>query len=99
MPEVGVHTAEAFQAPSTRAIFLKVRDHDRLVVANYYMRYPPLAVNQETDLAANLKRKPGNCLGKLWRDNKGRCDSAAVEIIQAADLACLQSARMSINLD
>ena len=94
-----MHTAEALQAPSTRAIFFNVRDLDRLVVANYYMRCPALAVNQETDLTADFKREPGNCLGKLWRDNKGRCGSATGEIIQVADLVCLQSARMSINLD
>lgn len=89
MLEMGVHTAETFQAPSTRAIFLKIREHDRLVAADYYMGYPALAVDQETDLAADFKREPGNCLGEFRRDNKGRCGSPAVEVIQAADVVCL----------
>ena len=46
MVKVGVHAAEAFQTLSTGSIFLKIRDHDRLVVADHYMGYPTLAVNQ-----------------------------------------------------
>jgi len=99
MLEMGVHTAEAFQAPPARSIFLKIRDHDRLVVANHYMGYPALAVDQETDLTADFKRELANGLGEFWRDDKGRCGSATVQIVEAAELVCLQSARLSINLD
>ena len=99
MPEMGVHTAEAFQTPPAGSIFLKIRDHDRLVVADYYMSYPALAVDQEADLAADFKRDAANGLGEFRRDDKRRRASATVEIVQAADLVCLESACLSINLD
>lgn len=99
MLEMGVHTAEAFQTPPAGSIFLKIRDHDRLVVADHYMGYPALAVDQETDLAVDFKREPANGLGEFRRDDKGRRGPATVEIVQAADLVCLQSARLSVNLD
>ena len=99
MLEMGVDTAEAFQTPPAGSIFLKIRDHDRLVVADHYMGYPALAVDQETDLTADFKREPANGLGEFRRDDKGRRGSATVEIVQAADLVCLQSARLSVNLD
>ena len=99
MLEVGVHTAEPFQTRSTGSIFLKIRDHNRLVVADHYMGYPALTVDQEPDLTADFKRKLANGLGEFWRDDKSRCGSATVQVVQAADLVCLQSACLSVNLD
>jgi hypothetical protein len=63
------------------------------------MGNPTLAVNQETNLAADFKRELGNCLDELGRDNKGWRGSTTVEIVQAADLVCLQPACLSVNLD
>ena len=45
MPEMGVNTTEALQTSPARSIFFKIRDHDCLVVANYYMGCPALAVD------------------------------------------------------
>jgi hypothetical protein len=81
MLEMGVNTAEAFQAPPTGSVFFDVRNDDLLVIANHDMGYPALAVNQETNLAADFRRKLGNSLGELRRDDKGRFGSPAVEIV------------------
>ncbi|OEU49602.1 MAG: hypothetical protein BA872_07990 [Desulfobacterales bacterium C00003060] len=99
MLEMGVHTTKASKTFPAGSVFLKIRDHDRLVVANYYMRYPALAVDKDTDLTADLKGDPANGLGEVRRNNKGRGCSATVEIVQPADLVCLEPARLSINLD
>ena len=56
MPEMGVNTPEALQASPARSIFLKIRDHDRLMVANHDMGRPALPVDQDTDLTADFKR-------------------------------------------
>jgi hypothetical protein len=63
------------------------------------MGYPALAVNQETNLAANFRRELGNSLGELRRDDEGRFGSSAVEIVQAADLVCLESACLSVDFN
>ena len=94
---MGMHTAEASQTPTTRSIFLKVRDYDRVVVADYYMGDPASAVDQETYLTADFKRELANGLGEFRRDDKGRWGSATIEIVQAPDLVCLQSARLSVK--
>jgi len=60
---------------------------------------PPPAINEKTNLAANFKRKLADGLGKFRGNNKGRLGSTAVKIFQAANLVCLQSARLSMNLD
>ena len=99
MLEMGVYAAETFQASRTRSIFLEIGDHDRLVVADDYMGYPALAVDQEPDLTADFIRELANGLGEFRRDDKSRCGSATVEVLQAADLVCLQSAHLSVNLD
>ena len=99
MLEMGMHTAQPFQTRPTGSIFFKIRDHDRLVVANHYMGYPALAVDQQPDLTVDFKRELANGFGEFWRDDKTRCGSATVEVVQAADLVCLQSARLSVNLD
>ena len=96
--QVGVHAPEAFQTPSARPVFFDVGDNNLLVVANHDMGNPTLAVNQETNLAADFKRKLGKRLAELWRNNKGGRGSATVEIVQAADLVCLESTCLSVNL-
>jgi len=69
MLEMGVHTAKAFESPPAGSIFLKVRDHNGLVVANDDMGYPALAVDQDTELTAGLKRKLAEGLRKFWGDD------------------------------
>ena len=63
MLEMGVHTAEPFQPCPAGSIFLKIRDHDRLMVADHYMSCPALPVDQETDLTADFRRElsDGRC--------------------------------------
>ena len=73
-----MHTAESFQACSAGSIFLKVRDHDRLMVADDYMGGPALAIDQETDLTVDFRRKLADRLGEFRRDDKGWCGSATV---------------------
>ena len=99
MLEMGVHTAEAFQPSPAGSIFLKIGNDDPLMVANHDMCYPALTVDQEADLTADFKGELANGLGKFRRDNRSRWASPTVEIVQAADLACLQSACLSIKLD
>jgi hypothetical protein len=99
MLEMGVNTPKTFQAPATGTVFFDVRYDDLLVIANHDMGYPALAVDQKTNLATDFRRELGDGLGEFWRDNKGRFGSPAVEIVQAADLVCLESACLSVNLD
>jgi hypothetical protein len=99
MVQVGVNAAEAPKTSPTRSIFFKIWDHNSLVIAHDHMGGPPLAINEKTNLAANFKRKLADSLGKFRGNNKGRWGSATVEILQATDLVCLQSACLSMNLD
>ena len=69
------------------------------MVADHHMGYPTLAVDQKTNLATDLKRELGDRLGELRRDDKGWWGSPTVEIVQAADLVCLESTCLSVNLD
>jgi hypothetical protein len=99
MLEMGVHTAEAFQPSPTRSIFFEIGDDNRLVIANHDMGYPASTIDQQTDLTADFMRELGNGLGKFWRDDKSRWGSPTIEIVQAADLVCLQSACLSVYLN
>ncbi len=99
MLEMGVHTAEAFQPSPAGSIFLKIGNDDALMVADHDMCYPALTVDQEADLTADFKGELANGLGKFRRDNRSRWASPTVEIVQAADLACLQSTCLSIKLN
>ncbi|HID29980.1 MAG TPA: hypothetical protein EYP19_08245 [Desulfobacterales bacterium] len=78
MLEMGVHTAKSFQACPAGSILLKVRDHDRLMVADHYMGCPALAVDQETDLTADFRRELTDGLCEFCRNDKGWCGSATV---------------------
>ena len=69
------------------------------MIANQDMSNPTSAVNQETDLTADFIRELCNSLGNFWRDDKSRRGFSTVEIIEAANLACLQSACLSVDLD
>ena len=69
-----------------------------MVVADYYMSDPASAVDQETYLTADFKRELANGLGEFRRDDIGRWGSATVKIVQASDLVCLKSARLSVKL-
>ena len=78
MLKMGMHTAKTFQARPAGSIFLQVRDHDCLMVADHYMGCPAEAVDQETDLTADFKRELSDGLCEFRRDNKGWCGSATV---------------------
>ena len=69
------------------------------MIAHDDMGDPSPAVDEQTDLASNFKRKLADGLGKFRRDQKGWRGSAAVQVVQATDLACLQSASLSLNLN
>jgi len=99
MLEMGVHTAEAFQPSPAGSIFLKIGNDDPLMAANHDMCYPALTVDQEADLTADFKGELANGLGKFWRDNRSRWGSPTVELVQTADLVCLQSTCLSVYLD
>jgi hypothetical protein len=84
---MGVDTTKAFQTASARAIFFQIWDYNLLVVANHYIGSAPLAVDQHTDLAADLKRQLAKGLAEFWRNDIGWWRFATIEIFKAADLA------------
>jgi hypothetical protein len=65
MLKMGMYTPEALQTPPARSVFLDVRDDNFPVIADHDMGDPTLAVDQKTNLAADFKRKQGNCLAEL----------------------------------
>jgi hypothetical protein len=94
-----MHTAQALQTSATGSVFFNVWDDNCLVAADQNVRYPALAVDQETNLTADFDGKLANGLAEFWRDDKGGCSSPTIEIVQAADLAGLQSTYLSVDLD
>lgn len=63
------------------------------------MGYSAPAIDQKSDLTADFRRDLGDRLGKFRRDDESRRGFPSVEVIQAANLICLQSACLSVNLD
>ena len=99
MLKMGVHAPEAFQSPPAGSELLNVGYDNLLVAADQDMGYPASTVDQKADLTADFIRKLGNGLAKFWRDDKSRCGLPTVEIAQAADLVCFESACLSIDLN
>jgi hypothetical protein len=69
------------------------------VVADHNIGCPSLAVDQDPDLTADFKRELANGLGEFRRDDIIGLGSSTIKIGQAADLACLESADISIDFD
>ena len=97
--KMGVDATEPFEAPPAGSIFLKVWYDNPLVTAHNDVGDPSLAINEQADLASNFKRELADGLGKFRRDQKGRGGSATIQVVEAADLICLESACLSLNLN
>ena len=99
VPEVRMQAAQAAQTPAARPQAAPVGQPDRVGVAHHHVLDEPAAVEQHPDLASSLVADLGQVPGKLLGDQPISGHPAPKETLELPDLAGLQAARVTEDLD
>ena len=80
--QMGVQETQAAQSSAPFAAFGQLRDVDRSGIPDQHRLHPPVAADQQTELATGFKREVGEVTRQVWRNDVARGNSAPPEVFQ-----------------
>jgi len=94
---VGVDETQPLEAALAGAELVEARDHDLAVIPHDDEMDVALAADEDADLPVDLSGNLAEVPGKLEGENPVNGDFAAVELLDAPDLAGLQAGDIAVK--